>query len=134
MKRAVLLLALTVGMVLPAQARAAEAWHVVFEDAAVQVSLDMQNLEWQGVRVIVRERDIYRMPQVDPASLRKMAETQYRKAVDCATRKLAMYSVSAFTESNALFHYQAIQPNKARWSAPASETDRKILATLCGPA
>jgi hypothetical protein len=120
-------------MRLPA-AQADEAWQLVYEDASLSASIDTANISRQAQMVIFREREILHKPELDPATMRKIQETQYRLQVNCTSRRLRELSRAVFSEQGALMHYEATSPAKAHWEAPQSEKDLKLLEAVCGPA
>jgi len=117
-----------------AQVCAEEVWQQVFTDESQVVSVDAASFFRQKQRVVFRERHVLLPPQTDPASLRKIVEVQYRRAVDCAARRLAVLSRAAFSENNALVHYEAVQAGKAGWTVPRSTLENNLLVRACGAA
>ncbi len=113
---------------------AEEVWQPVFTDETRVVSVNAASFARQKQRVVFRERHVLLPPQTDPESLRKIAEVQYRRAVDCADRRLAVLSRAAFSENNALVHYEAVQPGKANWIVPRSTLESNLLVRACGVA
>ena len=113
---------------------AEEVWQPVFTDETRVVSVDAASFARQKQRVVFRERHVLLPPQTDPESLRKIVEVQYRRVVDCADRRLAVLSRSAFSENNALVHYEAVQVGKANWIVPRSTLENNLLVRACGAA
>jgi hypothetical protein len=113
---------------------AAESWQRVAEDAAASVWVDMASLARQNQQVVFRERHILIAPQVDPESLRKVSEIQYRRLADCKEGKLTVLSRAVFADNNALVQYRAVLDAKASLHPPQSDLDRKVLVTVCGAA
>lgn len=115
-------------------AGAAESWQLVFEDDALGIAIDTGSFSREKQRVIFRERHVLKIPQTDPASLRRISELQYRKIADCSGRQVAVLSRAAFSENSALIRYEAVQASKARWSTPQSDQENRVFVRVCGPA
>lgn len=113
---------------------AEEVWQQVFADETRVVSVDAASFSRQKQRVVFRERHVLLPPQADPESLRKIAEVQYRRMADCAGRKLTVLSRAAFSETNALVHYEAVLVGKANWIVPRSALENSLLVRACGAA
>lgn len=113
---------------------AAESWRIVYQGGGTTVSFDAASLKWTGQVVMFRERVAFQPAQIDPASLRRISEVQYRKLADCSFRQMALLSRAVFSENSALVGYEAVHVNKARWQAPQTEQDVTTLIAVCGSA
>lgn len=112
----------------------AESWQLVAKDAAASVWVDLASLTRQNQHVVFRERHILIAPQIDPESLRKISEIQYRRLADCQGRKLAVLSRAVFTGNIALVQYEAVHPSRAVLYFPQSDQDQRTLVMVCGAA
>lgn len=110
----------------------AESWQIVYQGEGLAVSIDAGNLNRMGQAVMFRERRVFHPAQIEPTSLRKISEIQYRKLADCSSRQLAVLSQAAFSENSALVGYEAIRTDKARWQPPGTEPDFRALIKVCG--
>lgn len=113
---------------------AGEAWQPLFEDGFVSVAIDAASLDREKQTVTFRQREIMLKPAIDPASMRKIQEIQYRRQADCTGRRLNVLSRTVFSEQGSLMHYEATRPAAANWDAPQSDKDFKLLEVVCGAA
>ena len=113
-------------------AQGGEAWQAVFEDATVRVAVDVASLRREKQTVSFRERHALAVSKVDPESLRRIVEVQYRRLADCRKRRLAVLSQAMFSEQDALVHYEASRPGKLNWLAPRNEQEIRLYEWVCG--
>jgi hypothetical protein len=82
--------------------------------------------------VAFRERHVLAVAEVDPESLRRIVEIQYRRLADCRKKRLAVLSQAMFSEQDALVHYEAAKPEKLNWLAPRNEQEIRLYEWVCG--
>lgn len=119
-------------IVLPAMA--GEAWQPVYEDGLVSVAIDTASLSREKQSVKFREREIMLKPAIDPATMRRIQEIQYRRQADCTGRRISLLSRTVFSEQNSLIHYEANRPAATSWEPPQTGREFKLLEVVCGPA
>lgn len=113
-------------------ARGGEAWQAVYEDAAVRVAVDAASIRREKQTVVFRERHALTVAEVDPESLRRIVEIQYRRLADCGKKRLAVLSRAMFSEQDALVHYEAAKPDRLNWLAPRNEREIRLYEWVCG--
>jgi hypothetical protein len=113
-------------------AQGGEAWQAVYEDATVRVAVDAASIRREKQTVAFRERHVLAVAEVDPESLRRIVEIQYRRLADCRKKRLAVLSQAMFSEQDALVHYEAAKPEKLNWLAPRTGQEMKIYEWVCG--
>lgn len=113
-------------------AQGGEAWQAVYEDAKVRVAVDAASIRREKQTVTFRERHALTVAEVDPESLRRIVEVQYRRLADCRKKRLAVLSQAMFSEQDALVHYEAAKPEKLNWLAPRTGQEMKIYEWVCG--
>lgn len=113
-------------------AHGGEAWQAVYEDAMVQVAVDTASIRRDGQNVMFRERHVLIAAEVDPESLRRIVEVQYRRLADCHKKRLAVLSQARFSEQDALVHYVASRPEKLNWLPPRSKQEIRLYEWVCG--
>lgn len=127
-------LAILPAVILPAAARAGEAWQPLYEDGLIRVAIDAASLSRASQAVRFREREVLLKPAMDPAAMRPIREIQYRRQADCASRRLSVLSRAVFSEQGTLMLYESVQPAAANWSTPQTERELKLLDAVCGAA
>lgn len=115
-------------------AMAGEAWQPVYEDGLISVAIDAASLSREKQSVVFREREIMLRAAMDPATMRKIQETQYRRQADCAGRRISLLSRAVFSEQGSLIHYEANRPAAANWEMPKTGRELKLLEAVCGTA
>lgn len=113
-------------------AQGGEAWQAVFEDATVSVAVDVASLRREKQTVSFRERHALAVSKVDPESLRRIVEVQYRRLADCRKKRLAVLSQAMFSDQDALVHYEASRPGRLNWLAPRNEQEIRLYEWVCG--
>lgn len=112
-------------------AQAGETWRSVYADASVRVAVDMGSIQRDSQTVSFRERHRLAVAEIDPESLRRVVEIQYRRAVDCESRRLAVLSRAVFSDQDALVHYAAARPANPQWVSPGSEQENRLYEWAC---
>jgi hypothetical protein len=109
-----------------------EAWHEVYATAGSKVAVDAASLRREKQIVSFRERHVLLAAEVDAASLRPIAEIQYRRLADCQTKRLARLSRAMFSDADALVHYEAARPGRTQWAPPRGDEERRVYEWVCG--
>lgn len=109
-------------------------WQLIYEDAAISVSLDAASLSRREPVASFREREFLRIPELDQASMRPVQEIRYLRQADCAARKLGTLSRAVFSAQGVMVHYEARKPEAVNWEAPGSAREIRLLEAVCGPA
>ncbi len=113
-------------------AQGGEAWLAIYEDAAVRVAVDAASIRRDKQTVSFRERHAAAVVEVDPESLRRIVEVQYRRVADCRKKRLAVLSQAMFSEQDALVRYEAAHPGRLNWLAPRNEQEIRLYEWACG--
>jgi protoheme ferro-lyase len=113
-------------------AQGGEAWQAVYEDASIRVAVDAASIRREKQTLIFRERHVLATAEIDPESLRRIVEIQYRRLVDCRKKRSAVLSRAMFSDQDALVHYESSRPGKLNWLAPNTEQEIRLYEWACG--
>jgi hypothetical protein len=113
-------------------AQGGEAWQQVYEDATIRVAIDSASIRREKQTVTFRERHVLATAEIDPESLRRIVEIQYRRLVDCRKKRLAVLSRAMFSDQDALVHYESSRPGRLNWLAPRNEREIRLYEWVCG--
>lgn len=123
--RRMLLAALAVSL----PAGASPAWQVIAEQPEAVISIDPGSVQPMAGKLGFHERHAMRAGQVDPGSLRPIAEILEKRLIDCRARRVATLSRAVFSTDDALIDHWAMQPQQARWQPLPRDDPRFSL--LC---
>lgn len=109
-----------------------EVWHELHATADVKVAVDVGSLWREKQLISFRERHVLLTAEVDPESLRRIVEIQYRRQADCEKRRLAILSRAVFSEGDGLVRYEATRRGRTAWVPPQGEADLRVYQWVCG--